>query len=87
MDVTGGALAQFFGNEVYVRITPELESTFHGSFEENFSATKATSNTRSYNSPQPFPVPEPATLLVLLAGGIGGLIRHRRRRVTAGRNG
>jgi hypothetical protein len=81
MDVTGGELAKFFGATAYMRITPELQSTFVGKFDQNFSAAKATSNTRSYNSPQPFPVPEPAAVLVLLAGGLGWVHRHRRRMV------
>ena len=79
--ITGGALATYFGDEAYIRITPELDSTFHGKFDTNFSAAKATSNTRSYVAPQPFPVPEPTTLLVLAAGGIGLLRRRRLRRV------
>lgn len=84
MDVTGGALADYFGTEAYVRITPELESTFTGRFDESFTASKATSNTRSYNAPQPFPVPEPTTLVLLLVGGVGGAMHHRRR-LLAGR--
>lgn len=80
LDVTGGALAQYFGTEAYIRVTPELLSTFRGRFDEDFSAVKATSNTRSYNAPQPFPIPEPTTLLIFAAGGLGGLYRHHRRR-------
>jgi len=79
--VTGGALAPFFGTEAYLRITPELESTFAGKFDQNFSALKATSNTRAYSSPQPFPVPEPTTLLVVLLGGAGLVVHHHRRRL------
>jgi hypothetical protein len=76
--ISGGALKEFFGDEAYMRITPELESTFNGSFSEDFTALKATSNTRSYDSPNPFPVPEPTTIMVLLAGGVGVLYRHGR---------
>ena len=80
VNLTGGALLPYFGNEAYIRLTPELDSTFRGRFDENFSAAKATSNTRSYNAPQPFPVPEPTTILVVLVGGIGLVHRHRRTR-------
>ncbi len=80
LDITGGALAEFFGEDAYMRITPELLSTFRGKFDENFSAVKATSNTRSYDSPKPFPIPEPTTLLVLAAGTGGLLFRRRLRR-------
>jgi hypothetical protein len=79
IDITGGALASYFGASAYMRLTPELQSTFTGAFDTNFSATKATSNTRSYNSPHPFPIPEPTTLLVLVAGGAGLLVRRHRR--------
>jgi hypothetical protein len=79
IDVTGGALADYFGSSAYIRVTPELLSTFTGRFDADFSAAKATSNTRSYNSPQPFPVPEPAAVVVLLAGGLGWVHRHRRK--------
>jgi hypothetical protein len=79
LKISGGALASFFGSDAYMRITPELLSTFQGKFDENFSAQKATSNTRTYNPPHPFPVPEPASMLVMLVG-VGGLVIHHRRR-------
>lgn len=78
IDIQGGALQKFFGTSAYLRITPELESTFNGSFAEDFTALKATSNTRSYDSPNPFPIPEPTTIMVLLAGGAGVLYRQGR---------
>jgi hypothetical protein len=78
--VTGGALAQAFGDTAYMRITPELGSTFRGKFDENFSAQKATSNTRTDNANnQPFPIPEPSTILLVLAGGFGLFYRQRHR--------
>ena len=81
LDIADGDLARFFGDTAYLRITPELESTFEGSFTEDFTALKATSNIRSYDSPEPFPIPEPSTVAVLLAGGVGLLYRrHSRRR-------
>lgn len=81
LDITGGALAPFFGSDTYMRITPELQSTFVGRFDQNFSAVKATSNTRSYFAPQPFPIPEPTTLALLVLGG-GGIAASRRLRPT-----
>ena len=79
MKVTGGELAKYFGADAYMRITPELDSTFQGHFDQNFSAIKATSNTRAYHSPQPFPIPEPTTTVVLLLGGAGLVYRQRAR--------
>jgi len=80
LTITGGALQRFFGSDTYIRISPELESTFTGVFDQDFSGVKATSNTRTYNAPFPFPIPEPATVLLLLAGGAGLVRRHRRTR-------
>jgi hypothetical protein len=84
MNITGGALAPYFGPDAYMRIAPELQSTFTGSFSQNFSAAKATSNTRAYHSPHSFPIPEPTTLLVLLAGGGFGMFHRYRRRLARG---
>jgi hypothetical protein len=83
LKIDSGALKPFFGTDNYIRITPELESTFVGAFNQDFSGVKATSNTRTYNSPFPFPIPEPTTVLVLLAGGVGLVHRHRRSRSVA----
>ncbi len=77
IDVTGGALAQYFGKDAYMRIAPELLSTFQGKFDENFSAVKAVSNTRSYSSPLPFPIPEPTAFAILAVGAVGLLFRRR----------
>lgn len=82
MDITGGELASFFGRDAYIRIAPELNSTFTGKFDEDFSAEKAISNTRGYNSPRPFPVPEPTTLTLLVVG-LGGAAWRGRRRLAA----
>jgi hypothetical protein len=83
LQITGGALQQYFGSDTYIRITPELESTFHdigsGTFTQDFSGVKATTNTRTYNAPFPFPIPEPTTVVLLLAGGAGLIRRHHRR--------
>jgi PEP-CTERM motif len=60
-------------------IQPELQITFAGNFAQDFSAAKATSNTRAYHAPSPFPAPEPTTLALLVAGS-GCLFLVRRRR-------
>ena len=84
LKVTGGALKDFFGKDAYLYVSAETGSTFMGDFTKNFSATKVTTNTRGYNSPKPFPIPEPTTFLVLVTAGTGLLFsKHRRRRVTA----
>lgn len=83
LSITGGSLASFFGSDGYMRISPELLSTFNGRFDEDFTAQKATSNTRTYGPPKPFPVPEPGSLIVMLAG-VAGLVMHHRRRPPRG---
>jgi hypothetical protein len=80
MKVTGGKLAQAFGPDAYMRITPELLSTFEGSFTKDFSGDKAGSNTRGYHSLNPIPVPEPSTLVILLASCGAALVYRRCRR-------
>jgi hypothetical protein len=80
INITGGALASVFGPDVYMSIQPELGITFAGSFAQNFTADKATSNTRAYHAPSPFPAPEPTTLALLIAGCAGALYVRRRAR-------
>ncbi len=78
--VTGGLLASQFGTDTYIRLTAERWSTFNGSFTTDFSGGKVSSNIRGFEPPQPAPVPEPTTLVVLIAaGGVGLLARHRRK--------
>lgn len=81
MDITGGNLADYFGKNAYVEITPKIGSTFTGSFTQDFEGSKVTSNTRgSFVPPPPLPVPEPTTLVLVLAGAAGLLVqRHRGR--------
>lgn len=80
VNVTGGLLANAFGSEAYVRLSAERWSTFNGSFTQDFSAGKIASNIRGYFPTPPVPIPEPTTLVVLIAcGGAGLLCRHRRR--------
>lgn len=80
MNITGGKLADYFGKDAYIEITPKIGSTFTGSFTTDFVGYKVTSNTRgSFVTPPPLNVPEPTTLVILLVGGAGMAYRHRRR--------
>jgi hypothetical protein len=79
VNVTGGLLANVFGSEAYVRLTAERWSTFNGSFTQDFSAGKIDSNIRGYLLSPPTPIPEPTTLVVLIACGGAGLLRRVRR--------
>lgn len=83
--VTGGQLADAFGSNAYMLIRPELQSSFTGSFTTNFTAQKATSNTRGDYNP-PAPVPEPATWMILIGGGAGLAMFNRRRLRQAAQN-
>lgn len=81
VNIKGGLLAGIFGSEAYIRLTAERWSTFDGGFARDFAAGKISSNIRGYNPAQPTPVPEPSTLVVLLACGGAGLLIRRRRRI------
>ena len=78
MKITGGALAERFGPDAYMRISPEVSNTFDGSFRKSFAGVKAQSNTRAYHAPAST-VPEPTPLVILLACGAGYVYRRRRR--------
>ncbi len=80
--VTGGLLKDLFGTDTYIRLAAERWSTFNGSFTQDFSGGKVSSNIRGFSPPiaSYAPVPEPTTLVVLIAaGGAGLFVRHRRK--------
>jgi hypothetical protein len=77
MTVTGGALAQAFGPDLYLQLHPSVDSTFDGSFNKSFATTAECTSTVGPHAPAPQTVPEPTTLVVLLACG-AGLLGHRR---------
>jgi hypothetical protein len=82
MTVTGGALAQAFGPDLYLQLHPSLNSTFDGSFNHNFTTAVVCSSVVGPNSPNPSPVPEPATIVVLIACGAGFFANRRFRRTS-----
>ena len=81
MKITGGALADRFGPDLYMRIVPKAD-TFDGQFTRDFSGVAAKSNTRGYHAPSI--VPEPSTLLVVLACGAAFVLGRRRFRIFTG---
>ncbi|MDB5351311.1 MAG: putative exosortase interaction protein [Planctomycetota bacterium] len=75
-----GALASFFGPDSYIHLIAETGNGFKGSFTDNWTISKVSSNTHGPNViPQPFPVPEPTALILIAASGVGLVYRHRRR--------
>jgi hypothetical protein len=81
MKITGGALAGRFGSDLYMRVVAAAD-TFDGQFTRDFWSRAARSNTRTYRVSKN--VPEPSTLLIVLACVAGlGLWQRRRRSPTA----
>jgi hypothetical protein len=79
MRITGGQLAEAFGGEAYLRITPQAASTFNGQFTADFSSEKPLTNLRAFPKRLPTAVPEPSALLTLVTCGAGlGACRLRR---------
>lgn len=78
LKVTGGQLAQTFGPDLYMELRPALGSGFDGSFNKSFQTTIDYSNTLGYRAPAAATVPEPTTLVVLLAGGAWFWLARRR---------
>lgn len=78
MTLTGGFLKEVYGPDAYLRVIAETESTFAGTFTQNFTGSKALTNLRAYNPPTPNPIPEPSAFVVLLACGVAGLLFRRR---------
>ncbi len=83
MKITEGKLKEAFGNEAYLRITPQAGSTFDGRFTIDFSSDKPLTNLRSSRSGLPASVPEPSALLTFLTLGAGVVIFRLRRRFAA----
>ncbi|MDX2036955.1 MAG: PEP-CTERM sorting domain-containing protein [Isosphaeraceae bacterium] len=82
IDKSQSLLGQAFsGGYAYLRLMVEKGSTFDGSFTKDFSGYKVSSNLRAYEGLPPAPVPEPTTLVVLVAAG-AGLLFHRRRKIS-----
>lgn len=81
VNLTGGLLqGTLYGSTAYVRVSSELASTFTGSFTQDFTGLKTSTNVRSYET-NPSPVPEPSTFAILLACSGAGLLYHQRRRI------
>jgi len=81
INLTGGLLKEAYGPDAYIRISPEIGSTFNGLFFSDFSGKKVWTNVRAYHAP-PAPIPEPSTFAILLAcGGVAILYRNRRGRI------
>lgn len=82
LNLTGGLLKSAYGPDAYMSIIAETNSTFTGSFSQNFLGLKALTNVRSYNAVNPPPIPEPSTFAILLAIGGAGWIYKRRNRLS-----
>jgi hypothetical protein len=81
VNLTGGQLKGLYGPDAYIRISPEIGSTFTGDFTKGFSGLKVWTNVRAYNAPTPSPasIPEPATVTILLVCSVVAIAyRHRR---------
>jgi hypothetical protein len=79
MDITGGELADAFGREAYLRITPQANSNFNGQFTADFSSEKPLTNLRASRKDLPATVPEPTVLVTLLTCGAALLAVRLRR--------
>jgi len=86
MEITGGKLAEAFGREAYLRITPQAKSTFNGQFTADFSSERPLTNLRASRRGLPAPVPEPTALLTLLTCGAGLLACRLRRHLSRARH-
>lgn len=77
LKITGGALANEFGPQGYLRIKPTASGGFGGTFLSSFQMGEAASRIESVCPREPFPVAEPATLAILLVAGGLGLVGRR----------
>ena len=79
LKITGGSLASLYGQDAYIRVTTEANSTFNGVFDGDFSSEKVLTNVHPISTMLPNPSPEPTALVVFLACGAGLFYRGRRR--------
>jgi hypothetical protein len=82
MRITGGKLAEAFGEEAYLRIVPQAKSTFRGQFTVDFSSERPLTNLRAARRGLPATVPEPTVLFTFLTCGALVLACRLRRRFT-----
>ena len=78
MEITGGKLKKRFGNQAYLRITPQAHSTFQGQFTADFSGEKPLTNLRASSNRLATSVPEFVPLIVFLFCA-AGLLTYRSR--------
>ncbi|WP_435006359.1 hypothetical protein P12x_003944 [Tundrisphaera lichenicola] len=79
LKITGGSMASLYGQDAYIRVTTEANSSFNGVFNSDFSSEKVLTNVHPISSIIPSPIPEPTALVVFLACGAGLFYRGRRR--------
>ena len=75
--ITGGQLAAAFGPDAYMQIVPKCESTFTGSFAQNFTSGMPSTTVQAEHAPSSSSIPEPTTLALFLAGSFGLAMRRR----------
>jgi hypothetical protein len=82
VELQGGLLASAVPQRVYVRLRPDLDSTFAGNFNTGFQGSSVNSITALYPTSGPAPIPEPGTWLITSLAFSGlYLVRRARRRV------
>lgn len=82
--ITGGALAEAFGTDAYLRINARSNSTFNGEFDVDFSSDRPRTSLRAVPSDHATPVPEPTALVMMLTTGAGALALRLRSRLRRG---
>ncbi len=81
--IDGGALAETFGTEAYLRINAYANSTFSGVFDTDFSSDRPRTSLRAVPN-DATPVPEPTAFVMLLTTGAGVVALRLRSRLRRG---
>ncbi len=81
LKLTGeGFLSSYYGPDSYIHLIAETGNGFAGAWDKDFKIAKVSSNTHGPNvDPQPFPIPEPTSLVLLAVSGMGLVYRNRKR--------